>query len=385
MTKNSQFQRPQPPSMALNISYMNQVWHMSSAVMPTQVPWPLIPFIQSEILNRQTGFMTGWQHYVSFQPEDMSHRDRDIFWEEGTTLCRYSKQAKGVPVLLIPSLINKSYIMDLRAQHSFFQSLLDADLSPYLIEWGEPGDEEKNFDIADYIIKRIIPLAQKIKKETGYYPIGLGYCMGGLLLAGALAQKDLLFSGAVFIASPWDFHTDQDATTQKANMFFKTIEPIMKARGHLDVDLIQAFFTTLNPMQAARKFIKFNAEIEDKEKASAFVAIEDWIQNGVPLSEKIASECFISFYAQNATHKGNWKCGDALVDPSKFNLPSLVVTAGRDTLVPPQSSESLLKALKDPAHILCDTGHIGLMGSKRQTNKVWPQIFDWIKSLENSR
>src|SRR5690606_17110789 len=98
--------------------------------------------------------------------------------------CREATNQAGPPVLVLPSLVNRAYILDLTAESSLLRTLAAAGLRPLLLDWGAPGQDERDFDLQDYVLGRALPAAQAI----GDGPLGiLGYCMGGTLATG-LAQ-----------------------------------------------------------------------------------------------------------------------------------------------------------------------------------------------------
>ena len=112
----------------------------------------------------------------------------------------------GKPVLVIPSLVSRSYIMDLTAERSFLRFLASQGLRPLLVDWGTPGERELAQTLDDYV-DGILRNALSIAVETAAgnpVPV-IGYCMGGTL-ATALAVLEPEKCGAlVLLASPWDF------------------------------------------------------------------------------------------------------------------------------------------------------------------------------------
>ena len=63
------------------------------------------------------------------------------------------------------------------------------------------------------------------------------------------------------------------------------------ASDPMPVSVIQGLFMALDPFLAERKFIRF-AELDPAGAAAqSFVALEDWINDGVPLARRVALEC----------------------------------------------------------------------------------------------
>ena len=124
------------------------------------------------------------------------------------------------PILVIPSLINRSYILDLSEQNSFMrhlgEKLSDQGYAPFLLDWGAPGPIEYQYNLADYVK---IPLSQALKTLTdwsrdgnadhGTQPITvIGYCMGGVLALALALRNPQVIKNLVLLATPWNFHAD---------------------------------------------------------------------------------------------------------------------------------------------------------------------------------
>src|SRR3546814_15568197 len=50
----------------------------------------------------------------------------------------------------------------------------------------------------------------------------------------------------------------------------------------LEVDVLQGFFWALDPFTALKKFTQFATLAPDSDAARRFVAMEDWLNDGVP-------------------------------------------------------------------------------------------------------
>src|SRR5215475_4356723 len=111
-----------------------------------------------------------------------------VLWQEGTTrLLDYrAPDAAGAPVLVVPSLINRGYILDLLAERSFMRFLAAQGFRPFLIDWQAPGEAERRFGLGDYVLGRMARALDAViaacgrngGRKGGRKPILLGYCMG---------------------------------------------------------------------------------------------------------------------------------------------------------------------------------------------------------------
>src|SRR3546814_6860749 len=94
------------------------------------------------------------------------------------------------PVLVVPSLINRAYVLDLTAERSLLRWLAAHGLRPLLLDWGRPGAEERDFTLTDYIAGRLERALDALRAEEAAPPVLLGYCMGGLLALGLARSEE---------------------------------------------------------------------------------------------------------------------------------------------------------------------------------------------------
>src|SRR5205085_2724773 len=141
----------------------------------------------------------------------------------------------------------------------------------------------------------------------------------------------------------------------------------------LPVSVIQTLFLALDPFLAERKFLRFGALDQAGAAARAFVALEDWINDGVPLARKVAVECLQAWYGDNVPARGAWQVGGRPVRPDDLGAPTLVVLPRRDHIVPPRSAAPLAEAIPQAEVLNPPFGHIGMMASRQAPETVRQQ------------
>ena len=85
-------------------------------------------------------------------------------------LIQYTPTTKKVhpePVLIIPAWIMKYYILDLSAHNSMIRHLLDQGYTVFCISWKNPGVEERNMGMDDYLSMGFFSVLDAIKPFTG--------------------------------------------------------------------------------------------------------------------------------------------------------------------------------------------------------------------------
>ena len=73
----------------------------------------------------------------------------------------------GPAVLVVPSLINRYYVLDLLPERSFLHHLAQQGLRPLVVDWGEPGTAERDFTLTDYIAGPLDTAAAKARELAG--------------------------------------------------------------------------------------------------------------------------------------------------------------------------------------------------------------------------
>lgn len=339
--------------------------------------------LAAETLSRHREVLDGVRAYQG-HPHQRAMPAVPSLWSEGTTrLLDYRDPARpgGVPVLVVPSLINRAYILDLTARRSLLRALARQGLAPFLVDWDAPGEVERAFTMTDYVDGRLAAALDQVVAVTGQKPALLGYCMGGnLALALALAHPDRV-RGLALLATPWDFHAGGDGHAALLRSLAPVLDGLIHLAGCLPVDMLQALFSTLDPGLMARKFAAFSHLDGRSAKARDFVAIEDWANDGVPLAGPVARECLQQWYGDNDTALGRWRVGGRGVDPAALSMPVIGVVPGRDRIVPPASALALLNRIAGARVLTVPGGHVGMLLAPRAGTELYRPLGRWLGRL----
>lgn len=332
------------------------------------------------------GFMKGVRDY---QAAAKTYRRGaiDYVWRQSeTSLAFYPHQgaATGRVILFIPSLINKSYILDLYETRSMVRWLAAQGHDVYLLDWGTPHGESLHFSIEDYISKRLYPAMDFIKSrhaaKTSKIDVA-GFCMGGLFaLAAAILRPDDV-RGLSLLAMPWDFHAPDTGNAMRFATLYETLKLVFDCRHHIPVDMVQTLFLSLDPFVAYGKFMKF-IQMNAAEQAH-FIALEDWANDGVPLSLPVANQAVHDWYRDNKTHRGTWRIGDVVINPASVQCPVFIATPRKDRLVPYESSVAVTVKMRTEqliTHVKPDAGHTAMIVSSKAENALWRPMNTWLKA-----
>ena len=340
-------------------------------------PEALARALGAEAASRIGTFLAGIEGYRS-HPYRRRLEDPPVLWQSGTTrVLAFGGEAAGAPVLLVPSLINRAYILDLTAQRSFARYLRERGLRPYLLDWGAPGADEREFGLDDYILGRLAPALEAVRRDAGRPAVLAGYCMGGTMVL-PLATRRRGRAGAAGDALGFLGRRRHQARLIAAHL--PGLTALIDGLEQLPPDALQAMFAALDPLLAARKFTAFAQLPPASAAARNFVALEDWLNDAVPLTGPVARACLDDWYGANAPARGNWHVGGEPVRPERVTCPALNVVPARDRIVPPASAEALGEALPNVETWRPPLGHIGMMASPRAKRLLWRKLADWISA-----
>ncbi len=340
--------------------------------------------LDREVRRRLDLFLRGLERY-RHHPYRRTLADPPLVWQAGTSrLLDYGAAgaADRAPVLLfVPSLINRGYILDLAEGNSVLRWLAGNGFRPLLLDWGRPGEAERAFTLTDYVTGRLEAALDRALALAGGR-IGLvGYCMGGNLALALAARRQADIAALGLLATPWDFHADRPELGRAVAAAAGPMLRLAERLGELSTDLIQALFFLLDPYLAPRKFLRF-AELEPgSERERAFVALEDWLNDGVPLAAAVARECLAGWYGENTPGRGEWRIAGRRIDPAAIRLPSLVMVPSQDRIVPPPSAEPLARLISGAERLQPALGHIGMMVGGRAESGAWRPLAAWLRRV----
>lgn len=344
-------------------------------------PRPLPVFVNMAGLlarseSEQRAMIHGLKLYQA-HPFRRREPERLILWQSGEATLRHIPAQGRRHLLLVPSMINRSAILDLLPQRSFARWLAAQGIDVYILDWGEPVRDPGQQSLDDVLQQKLLPTLLYLKEKCGSFD-ALGYCMGGTLLAGAVQLKPPGLSKVVYLASPWDFHAGNRQLQQQVMMGTASALQMTESGRALPSHWVQSVFAAVNAERNIHKFADFASLDQGSEQARLFVALEDWLNDGVDLPAALARTCVVEWYGQNQPARGGWQVAGQTVDPATTQNPVLVATSVTDRLVPEESSHALARLIPGARLLQSECGHIGMMSSRRALQEVWQPLYDWI-------
>ena len=280
---------------------------------------------------------------------------------------------------MVPSLVNRAYILDLMPGASLLDYLRDNGIRPLLLDWGDGQNAERGLSVDGLIVDHIESALRWVYLDTGKMPLVAGYCMGGTLALALACRCPHRMAGLALLAAPWDF--GHDAASGRTAAQYRSLTSFAGHVGGAPVEFLQTLFAQIDPLGVPRKFVRF-AQIEAASAAAArFVAIEDWLNDGIALNADIFDECLIDWYANNAPARGTWRVDGRPVEPERLKLPVLLAVPEHDRIVPPASSLPLLDLISNCELVRPRAGHVGMVAGPNAKTSLWIPLVRWFQRI----
>jgi polyhydroxyalkanoate synthase subunit PhaC len=288
-----------------------------------------------------------------------------------------------VPLLIVYSLINKPYILDLRPGVSLVEKLVGQGYEVYLLDWGNAGLEDRNLDLADYILDYLPKAVKKVRQIANVNEISvLGYCMGATLAVCYTALYPETIKNLAVIAAPIDF--------SERTLYHLWLDP-----QYFDLDLLVDSYGVIPPelIDFGNKLLKpypnfvgsyFNLleNLRDPVAYEAWLYMHKWVQDGVNFAGAAFKQWVRDFYLENKLVKGELylRGQKVALDQIKANLLNII--AGRDHITLPSQSRPLmhLTGSLDREQQIIPAGHVGLVVGRSTGNLLFQTLNQWLSS-----
>ena len=302
---------------------------------------------------------------------------RVVYTRGSMRLLRFEPAVRrhATPILFVYSLINRYYILDFLPGRSLIEFMRDQGFDVYAIDWGTPGELEERMTWDDVLGGLIRSAVQWALRVSGAPDLTMyGYCMGGTmaLAYAALYPKEL--RNFVAQATPVDFHEGGIFTTWTRPDYFD-VDAMVDAHGNVPIDLMEAGFSMMAPVQRLTKWLEVFRRIDDPEFVTTFLAMERWASDNVPFPGEVYRQYIRDCYQENNFYAGRMVVGGRTVDLGHIRCPLLTLIADNDVIAPPPSSTALDARVgsTDRTTLRFPVGHIGLSTSSKGPKQIWPQ------------
>lgn len=311
----------------------------------------------------------------------------DVVWRENKwRLLRYTPRPEGLafrsPVLLVPSLINRHYVLDLLPHKSLVGWMVARGHDVYCVDWGTPGPEDRYVSFADVADRWVGRAVRRATRLSGARPHLLGYCMGGTLGVVYASLHPDAVQTLTALAAPVSFADDGPLATWTRTKGFD-VDALVDATGLVPWQLLQGAFNMLRPTLPLTKAVALIDRAWDDRFLDGFLAIETWANDNVSLPGDFYRTWIGDLYRGDALMNDTFTVGGQPALLSAITTPTLAVAFEQDTIVPVESCCDALagRVGSDDFQALRLPGsHIGGTTSSAASKALWPALAGFWES-----
>jgi polyhydroxyalkanoate synthase subunit PhaC len=313
---------------------------------------------------------------------------KDVVWQRGRAqLWHYRNETEhGVrhspPLLIVFSMISRSYILDLTPGNSFIEHLLAAGFDVYLLDWGEPDERDAANQLEDYTDDYIPAAVSRVVELAGTDELTLvGYCFGGdLALLHAAHHPDSPLHSLTVLATPVDFrHLGPLGDVFRVGGL--DVDDVLDADGNVPAHVILRAFRGLTPTAEVTRYVNLWEKLWSDEYVAAYQAMTRWSTDHVPLPGAAARETVHMLVRDNGMVNDRLVVAGDRVHLRDIRCPFLAVLANRDHIVPEPAAAPLIDLVgaEDRHELRLDAGHIGLVVGRTAARTTVPTIIEFLR------
>jgi len=310
---------------------------------------------------------------------------KDVVWRRGRTqLWHYRNDAVrySPPLLVVFSLISRSFILDLTPGNSFVEQLLAAGFDVYLIDWGEPDERDAQNTLEDYVDDYIPAAVERVRQLSGCAELNLfGYCFGGdLALLYAAHHPDAPLRSLTVLATPVDF-AEMGPLADIFRVGGLDVDDVLDDDGNVPPQVVVQGFRTLKPTAEVSRYVTLWERLWSDEYVASYQAMTGWSDDHIPFPGAAARETVQMLVRDNGMVTDRLSVGGDPVHLSDIRVPFLTVRANKDHIVPPESSAPLIDLVgsADKHELRLDAGHMGLVVGRTAARTTVPTIIDFLR------
>jgi polyhydroxyalkanoate synthase len=318
------------------------------------------------------------------------------------------------PLLICPPWINKFYILDLNPEKSFIRWAISQGHTVFVISWVNPDERHGHKGWEAYIHEGIEYGLDIIEKATGEREVNaIGYCVGGTLLAAALAlmtqEGDKRIRSATLFTTQVDFTHAGDLKVFVDEDQVAALERAMNEKGFLEGTKMATAFNMLRSGDLIWPYV-VNNYMRGKDPMPFDLLY--WNADSTRMSAANHSFYLRSCYLENRLTEGKMTLDGRAVSLADVKIPIYNLASREDHIAP---SRSVFLGSRffggQVEYVMAGSGHIAgvvnppaamkyqfwtggnpagdfeawIAGATEHAGSWWPHWQKWIADKDNRR
>jgi polyhydroxyalkanoate synthase len=326
----------------------------------------------------------GIKHVVGVGHPGLGTTPKHTVWRSAKAqLWRYENDAVRYlePVVIVYSLITRSYMFDLLPDNSLVAHLIADGFDVFLLDWGIPDESDAANSLATYVDEHL-PDAVATARElsAGADTSIIGYCLGGVLTAlFVAAHRDAGTRNLVTMATPADFH-ELGAVTAVFEEGRLEASDVIGADGNVPPDMFHSGFQILKPTSRFAAYANLWQNLWNDKFVEGYQAMAQWSTDQIPFPGTAFAEIVDKLIRRNLLVTGRFPLGDRIVELGSIGCAHLNVLATQDHIVPEAAAAPLLAVLqaRERDELRLEAGHVGCVAGGFAKKHTRPAISKWL-------
>ena len=288
-----------------------------------------------------------------------------VFENDLIQLIQYAPTTAKVherPLLIVPPCINKYYILDLQPDNSLVAHAVAQGHAVFLVSWRNAGPEQGNLGWDDYLEQGVMQAIDVALAISGADRANtLGFCIGGTLLASALAvlaaRGEDKAASLTLLTTMLDFSNTGELGLMVSEQAVAAREASIGRDGLLKGSELAQVFAALRANDLIWPYV-VNGYL--KGKAPPAFDLLFWNGDDTNLPGPMYCWYLRNTYLENKLREpgGTVQCG-VPVDLGQITVPAFVYASREDHIVPWQTAYASTQLLGgDVRFVLGASGHI---------------------------
>ena len=277
------------------------------------------------------------------------------------------------PLLMVPPCINKYYILDLRPENSFVRHAVAQGHTVFVISWRNVPASLGALTWDDYLSHGVLPALAATKAIAGSHEANvLGFCVGGTILACALAvlaaRGDKSVSSVTFLTTMLDFRDPGEIGVFVTRQMLASREPQLAAGQRVHGGELAGAFASLRPNELVWNYVVDNYL---KGRTPPAFDLLYWNGDSANLPGPMYTYYIRNMYLDNRLREPGalTMLGEA-IDLARIDCPAFVYASHDDHIVPWRSAFRTLDLVGgDATFVLGASGHIAGVVNPPEANR----------------
>ena len=341
-----------------------------------------------------------------------------VYRNELIELIQYTPTTKQVakrPLLIIPPWLNKYYVLDMQEHNSFVRWVVEQGQTVFLISWRNPDADSPDKSFDDYLLEGPVEALEVIEEITGESEVNaLGYCLGGILLACAIAwfssRGEQPIKSGTYLTTLIDYTDVGDVKVFVDEKTVDRLERVGRHKGYIPGDNVAWGFRMLRAPDLIWSFV-INHYLLGKPRVPFDLLFWNEDATNMPLTAHLFF--MRNMYMNNKLREpGGIELAGEPIDMANVDVPSYVLSTRDDHIAPWKTTYEATQLFGgNTKFVLGNSGHIAgvinpptktkygyrtakenppdaehwLEASKEHPGSWWPDWIRWVNRLSGGR